>query len=438
MAHYKNRILFLCIGVCVFIATAAILVFSGSVVMFGQNIPQTDLQADYLVGYLWSIALGVAIFVWCRSKEDGWALLNIWLIKSCVTLGFMLFYEYNYRYLDAYSYFNVPSQYDYQWSSSDLISGTDNLYYLVRIYYKIMPYSYHALKVTFSMVGLIGIYLFYRAAVVYMNKADIRLLYILSLFPSILFWSSIVGKDPIILLGVALYAYGVLNWYRCRLNRYLLVIAGGIVLTMTMRIWMGPILVGPLLMIYLRGMRRVSAKILAGFAIAGVLVVLWQILRERFTIGSIQDILRTLNVLSRSWSEDGGSGQVINIEFTSIHNVLVFLPLGMFTALLRPLPGEIPNLFGLLAGLENLVLLALSFLAIKRTRLKELRDPVIGWLVLLVFTWAALYGFISYQNLGTAVRFRLQILPLFLCLLLYLSRNRRKADAHYDLSSSSL
>jgi hypothetical protein len=47
------------------------------------------------------------------------------------------------------------------------------------------------------------------------------------------------------------------------------------------------------------------------------------------------------------------------------------------------------------------------------------------WAVLLVVIWASLYGPISYQNLGAAVRFRLQVLPVELLILLYLARPRR-------------
>jgi hypothetical protein len=336
--------------------------------------------------------------------------------------------------LDAFSYFDIPRQIDYQWSKFDFVSGTENVYNIIWLYYKIMPYSYHALKVSFAMIGLVAIYLIYRSAVLFIGKEDIRILYIISLFPSILFWSSIIGKDPIILLGISLYAYGTLALYRFKLKRYICVVAIGIMLTMIIRTWIGPILVVPLFVLLLREIDGTATKIVIVSLIAGLLLVLLQLLKNKFNIGSFQDILTSLDVMSSAWSEDGGSGQVINIDFTSIPKVLAFVPLGMFTALFRPLPGEVLNLFGLLSGIENMVLIIISYLAIKRSCLTDLKDPIIIWLMLLVFTWAFLYGFISYQNLGTAVRFRLQILPLFLCLLLYLSRQRH---AHSRIITTS-
>lgn len=144
-----------------------------------------------------------------------------------------------------------------------------------------------------------------------------------------------------------------------------------------------------------------------------------------FAVESARDILSTVDTQARLWSEDGGSGQTINVDFIQFHQVLAFMPLGMFTALFRPLPGEVLNLFGVLAGLENFLLLILFFRAFRGMRRRELNNPLILWAILFVLSWAGVYGLISYQSFGTAVRFRLQILPVLLCLLLYLGRRRQ-------------
>ena len=93
----------------------------------------------------------------------------------------------------------------------------------------------------------------------------------------------------------------------------------------------------------------------------------------------------------------------------------------MFTALFRPLPGEVLNLFGLLAGFENILILYLLIRALKYGGLAPFKEPIVVWAVSLILVWSFLYGFISYQNLGTASRFRLQIMPVLLSLTFYLS-----------------
>ena len=113
-----------------------------------------------------------------------------------------------------------------------------------------------------------------------------------------------------------------------------------------------------------------------------------------------------------------------------------FAPLGAFTALFRPLPGELFNPLGLLASLENLVLLALVFLAIKRAKWRDIKQPLILWAITLILIWSVVYGFASSQNLGAAVRWKLQILPLLVGLLCYLGRRRSPIAANVPVQPS--
>jgi hypothetical protein len=141
-------------------------------------------------------------------------------------------------------------------------------------------------------------------------------------------------------------------------------------------------------------------------------------LSDRFQIGSADSLVQTTNGISHSWST-GGSAQDVP-EFKSLGEMISFAPTGMFAALFRPLPGEVDKLFGLLAGLENLFLLGLAGLALSRMRLSFFRDPAITAGFTLVVVWSFLYGFASYQNLGSAERFKLQVLPVMLLLLFFI------------------
>ena len=92
--------------------------------------------------------------------------------------------------------------------------------------------------------------------------------------------------------------------------------------------------------------------------------------------------------------------------------------------LFRPFPGDVPSAVGLLAGLEGVVLLLMFFRVVYRTRLGELKEPLVLWAMGVVLIWASIYA-LSAFNLGTIVRWRVQILPIFLGLLLYLGRSRQ-------------
>ncbi|OLD95659.1 MAG: hypothetical protein AUI36_46090 [Cyanobacteria bacterium 13_1_40CM_2_61_4] len=148
-----------------------------------------------------------------------------------------------------------------------------------------------------------------------------------------------------------------------------------------------------------------------------------KLVRQYTTIASMQEVMDTADALARALAM-GGSGQEPPRPLTSVGSVVTFLPLGLFTALFRPLPGEVPNPFGVMAGVENVALLLFAAFAALRARLRDFRDPVVLWAVAVLGAWGSLYAFLSYSNLGSAARFKLQILPVLLLLLLYLARGR--------------
>jgi hypothetical protein len=393
----------------------------------GRFLPAHALETDYIAGVLWAIALGASILVWPVPSRDRLTLVVVWAVKVIVTLVLMLPYEWNYPTLDAYGYYSVALQPAPDWELVGLGAGTENVSALTWLHNQVIPGSYHAAKVSFAMCGLLAVYVFYRAARIADHRASPRLLYGLALFPSILFWSSILGKDPLILLGIALYCLGVVGWRRHGRGSYLMWALAGAALAVAIRLWMGVILAAPLAALVVLRARGVLAR--TGWLVAGALILYvgTRLFWQRFALETVSDIVSTANTWSQGWAE-GGSAQLIESEFTGIRSMIAFVPKGMFTALFRPLPGEVMNPFGLLAGLENAVILALLARAVVRTRWAELRDPLVLWAILLILVWAAIYGFVSYQNLGTAVRFRLQILPVLLLLLLYLGRARGGGD----------
>lgn len=396
----------------------------------GRYLAPHDFAFDYLVAVVWGVALGATIFVWPIPFSHRLVLLAAWAVRMVVALGFMLYYEWNYPTLDAYGYFAASLDRHFDWSAIGFGLGTENLNAFAWLHGRLLPESYHAMKVSCALAGVVATYLFYRAAVVALGRERLVLLAVLLFAPGMLFWSTILGKDPLILLGVALYAYGVVCWQRRGRPGYLALVAAGIFIAAGIRLWFAPILLGPLFLLALIGLRSALQRIVFT-ALGGVL--LWiavEQFRQQFALASIDELLSATTSLSQGWAY-GGSAQEIGTAFTSVGGMIRFLPVGMFTALFRPLPGEVMNPFGLLAGLENLLLLGLAAVALVRLRPRELADPLVLWALAWVLAWAALYGFVSYQNLGTAVRFKLQILPVLLLLSLHLARRRSPAAPHH-------
>ena len=394
----------------------------------GYRIPQKNIRLDYIKGCLWALFLGLTILIWPVRSKDKNALLWIWGAKCFVMLGLMLFYEYSYR-IDGTAYFGIARYDTSKWAEMNLVGPTLPVGVITWLHQHSILDSYHAVKVSFGMIGLVAIYIFYRAAAAFLQQEKIRLLYILALFPSILFWSSILGKEPLVLMGISIYCYGVIKWNRSGAIRHIVIIFTGIVLAAYIRIWLGFILTLPILVLLFMRMKNGVLKIISTVFMITALFVFADKAREYLRFHSIEGLLHTMTVTMGSFNKGGSAViKVDALSFNGIWDIVIFIPRGMFTALFRPLPGEVNNIFGILAGIEGAFLLILSVLAMKRMKRRDLSNPIIIWAILLITIWAGAYGFVSY-NFGTVCRYRLQILPVFLGLLLYFNRNRRFDNA---------
>lgn len=402
---------------------AVIFGFSDLIVVAGRHIVSDNLLLDYALGVTWAAGLGLSILIWPVPNREKKPLILGWSAKCLVTLGFMLVYEYAYE-TDSFGYFFASSRASISWDYWSMGEGTTNFVQLVCLHSRLFPDSFHWMKVTFSMFGFLGVYSWYRAAVRFLGREDPRIFFALILFPSNLFWSSIISKDPVTFFFVGLYAFGVASWHSSGSLARLAISAFAIWGAMWFRYWLGPILVAPLGVFVFGRLRSLPSKVLFSCFVAYGFLFSATRFTEQLNIQSAQDVVATADSRMGGW--EGGSGAAERTTFSSVRQMIAYWPYGTFSALFRPLPGEVRNAFGTLAGLENLLLLWLLLRAARRTSLTDLKEVPVLWTLGLILTWSTVYGLVSAQNLGAAVRFKLQILPALLCLLVYLGRSRRR------------
>ncbi len=386
-----------------------------------------DVAGDYLAGVLAAVLLLLAVALWPVPARHRRIIAILWVLRVGVALGVMLPYEAHYG-LDANMYYNVGISLSDPWALMSFGNGTDSIRALVGVLSGI-TLSYSAMKVIFSYVGLVAVYVFYRAATLALGRDEPLLLYALGLFPSLLFWSSILGKDPPVLLGIAIFSYGAVGLVARQRFHMLVWVVLGLLIASWIRIWLGAIFVTALALSYVMSSRATAvAKGAFALLVLPLFLVALRAFAERFSISTTQDLVTTADVLSQAWAH-GGSAQVIKSGFDSLGTMLLFMPIGAFTALFRPLPFEVMNVFGMLAGLENALLLGMLLAGLRRWGLRWLAEPVLLWAAVTVTTWAAAYGFVSYQNLGSAFRFRAQVVAILLMLVLALAFGGRQRTA---------
>lgn len=421
----------------------ALIILHEAVPILGVNSPAVDPMMDFVKGGFWGMVFLFLLFTFPAYSEERGALVLLWFARIFTTLCIMLFYEFKYdKSLDAYYYYKVAIQglaNNHNWLQ---MRSTDLIGHIANFFNWALPFmdSYHALKVLWAFFGLIGIYFFYLAYENYVGKRDIKLLLLLGLFPSIAFWSSILGKDPLTFLGIGISFYCFLGLLKKFRFHYLALLPFGLFTLHLIRPWLVGLFVIPFAIVFtLRSRIHVVYKVALSVAVVFVLGFTTDFVSNYFQINSQQELVETSHELSRKWAFGGSGNQVAEIR--SLSDFLKFLPTGMFTALYRPMPGEVLNLFGLFSGVESVVLLLFLIVSLLKARMSVFSDPLVQLSIFTLVVWSSAYGFISIQNMGTAVRFKLQVLPIMIILpyyILHLSNQEKESgDSEESVSEQA-
>lgn len=396
---------------------------------YGLNIESAGLRGDWLLAAGWSLVLTWLLLIGSRDPTEQRVICFLWAVKVFICLFISLLYEAHYDELDAFTYFSLAKGEWGGWNIG-LGMGTENVLALSWLHQQVFPEGYHVLKVTFAAIGMFGIRCFYAAAkTAFPDHVTPRHLLLLGLVPSLAFWSSIIGKDPVGLLAVGMYALGVSRWLAGEGRTGWLWMLSGIALASGIRIWLCPVIILPVVILAVAAMRGVWRQLL-GFSLASLLLALGvYALSEHFSLSRPQDALVVAGDFSRAWAT-GGSAQEV-VEFGSFTELGMALPWWTFSFLFRPFPGEIPNAFGLLSGLENITMLALCLWAVWVIALNRYFTSITVWLALVIITYSMVFSIAGYQNLGTAVRWRLPLIPFMMGLMLvaqYVSKCRSRVQ----------
>lgn len=394
----------------------------GHVTIFDGGIPQPHMVSDYVHGWIWALGLGALICV-LPVAERG-QLLMLWLAKIAVDLGVMLLYEWHYGVegLDSMYYFGWAAWGQHGSLLPVLGNGTKTILRFSALLTFLTGRNYHAMKMVYSFIGLWGCFCFYRAACHYLRSREPWLLYIVGFTPSVLFWSSILGKDPVIFFGAGLYTLGAVGWLRTSQMKYSMPLLCGVVIAIFVREWYGIIMVTPLLLVVGPRLRHPIQKVVSVVAGVAGMIYAFVLFQHDFLTDGLSNVVPEVNAKVGGLAT-GGSGQNFH-GFHSFGSMILYWPWGVFTVIFRPLPWDIHNIFTAMSALSGTILLVLVYRAVRHGNFKSLRDPVLTWALAYLACWASVYGFVGFGNLGMVVRERLEILPIIVMLALLFGTKR--------------
>lgn len=327
---------------------------------------------------------------------------------------------------DAWGYWTAvqtmtPEKFFYNLTES---KGTYFMQALNYIPGKVLGMSFFANTMFFSLIGYIGLFLFYLTAletIPYNVKLKGYKLFPLILFiPNLHFWSAGVGKDTLLFFCIGMFVYGMLNVGK----RFPL------------------LLISFVLSYFLRP--HITLFLFVGFAaaflfdpkVSGFKRILLMILLIGASIAILPSVMEFAKIEEASVSSFGkfsenkaealsksNTGSAIDISSYPF-------PLKVLTFLYRPFFFDVRGITGLVASFENLILLILTFQLFKSKPIETFMASPFVIKGLLFFLLIGTLAFSqSLGNVGIMIRMRNMFLPGLLIYILWSFSYQRQLSA---------
>lgn len=330
---------------------------------------------------------------------------------------------------DAVGYWRVPKAYTMETFKEGLFNGegTMFMYAFNYLFSNLLNMSYLSNTLLFSLFGFMGLTFFYLVAVqtVPYNKiiSGYVLFPLIFFLPNLHFWSSGVGKDTTLFLCIGMFTYGLMKPFQ---RIPLLVLAG--LLSMAIRPHITLFLMVGFGLAYVFGGKVSPAQriIFSAAMIAVGLAILPSVMEfakieEASAEGFDKFATGKAAVLSRS-----SAGSAIDISSYPF-------PLKVLTFWFRPALFDVRNLNGLIAALENLLLLIVFIKAMRTSPIRAFKAAPFVIKGLVIFLVVGTLAFSqSLGNMGIMIRMRNMFLPGMIIYLMWifsyeqqLLRNRR-------------
>ena len=333
---------------------------------------------------------------------------------------------------DAIGYWRAPKNYSFDTFKEGLFNGEGTMFmYAINFpFSNLLNMSYLANTLLFSLFGFMGLVFFYMVVVKTIPYNSLYKGYILFpllfFLPNLHFWSSGVGKDTTLFLCIGMFVYGIMK----PVTRIPLLVVS-VLLAMAIRPHIVLFLMVGFGLAYIMGGKiSVFQRVAFSTVLLGIgLVILPSVLEfakiEEASVESFDKFADAKSsVLSRA-----STGSAIDVSAYP-------LPLKILTFLFRPFFFDVRNLNGLIASLENLVLVILFIKAMRAKPIQAFRAApfVIKGLVFFLIVGTLAFSQ-SMGNVGIMIRMRNMFLPGLLIFMLWVfsyeqQRKGKKVQLH--------
>jgi len=409
---------------------------------------------DYIIFALYAIGAFILAFIFFR-KQVRWQrnlLLLALLMKIVVTYAYCYLYTYHYQEGDARSYYahgerirekfienpkegiamflekgslNMPadvhkSQYVY-WADRACFT-------VVRSSFLVGLTSFRSFLVgslMYSLFAFIGLYAIFRLYLKYFPKSFIPIYIACLAIPSVLFWSSGISKDALVLgsLGLFIFFVEIIFVQNKKKVLGLTIVVLAAILILLVKPYVLLLLMAPLsyfLIVHVKNKFALSG-VKVGLAL-GCCILLLSIsllvaaqFNDRFAINNYITEIADLQRGNYDNSKDEGSAYYLGKIEPTLKSVVKKIPGSAVVSLFRPFIWEAKNALMLVTSFETFSFTILLLCSLTMVKMKIVVKYLFHPLIMAMFIYGLLYfvlvGLTSY-NFGALSRFKVQAYPM--------------------------
>jgi hypothetical protein len=299
--------------------------------------------------------------------------------------------------------------------------GTDFINFFTGVVYSIIGPSIYGGFFVYALISFLGSYFYYRAfRTAFPDGNKWLYLVLVFLFPSILFWSSVIGKDALMALFLGLFAYGAAQLVQNQLKGLVPAALG-----FTGALWIRPhiaaiSILAFALALFLPGARkRHFSPVTYVIGLLGAAGLTWLLLPQVMSFlnlkGLSPDEIIAYIGHSQVYTDVGQS----TFQALNLSNPLSYLMIPI-TLLFRPFPWEAHNLQALFESLTGVLILVLVLWRIKslgRAMAHLVSDTYVRYLLIYIIVFCIIFAVST--NFGTLARERVMMQPFFFMLLCF-------------------
>lgn len=341
-------------------------------------------------------------------------ILNILWVYHILIAFIFYFYIINFGG-DAWKYWHNPKFSTL--SFTDFLSGSlgTNFMYVINYFpSKILDLSFLTGSILYAYLGHLGFLCFYvlfKRNIAFNSKfLNINLFPLILFLPNLHFWSAGIGKDTLLFLCIALFLYGMQNP-----GKHLIKILFALVLSYFLRphITLFLIMSFGIAFTFAGNIKAYKKTIIIGIFLVGFIIIfnpLMSFLNIEQLDTETLDSYASSSAESLSRDTTGSRVDISGYPF----------PLKVFTFLYRPLFFDASGILGLVASLENLILLLLSIKFVRLNPIKLFKRADYLFKGMFVFLLIGTTSFsIILGNLGIMLRQKNMFMPALLFIILW-------------------